>query len=107
MLGNVVWGMIKLEFNGNTKMAAEAGRFKMATENNMVIMKSEDTTGYLILMLELGLDWSRVHWLERWCSDDVMDHSELLPEPSQEKILPYGKIWWMISDRNDDWWMVL
>ena len=46
-----------------------------------------------MLTLELGLDWSRLHWLERWSSYDVTDHSELLPEPSPEEMLPYDKIW--------------
>ena len=92
--------MIKLEFNGKTKMAAEAGRFKMASVNDKLIMKSEDKIYYLMLPLELGLDSSRLHWPERWSSDDVINNSELLPYPSPEEILPYIKIWEMPSDKE-------
>ena len=35
-------------------MAAEAGRFKMATRNDRTIMKSEDTRGYFNAYVRVG-----------------------------------------------------
>ena len=96
--------MIKLEFNGKTKMAAEAGRFKMATENDKLIMKSEDKRYYLMLPLELGLDWSRLHWPERWSSDDVINNSELLYRTRvQKKFCHMARSGGCVLTRSDDW----
>ena len=52
----------KVRVQWEYQTAAGARRFKMSTENDMVIMQSEDTRGYLMLMLELGLDRSKLHW---------------------------------------------
>ena len=58
-LRNVDRSIIKLEFNENTKMAAEASRFKMPTTNDRAINRRvKGTRDYLMLNFELGLDWS-------------------------------------------------
>ena len=50
--------MIKLEFNGDTKMAAEACRFKVAARNDRAIMQSKDTRGYFNAYVRVGLNQS-------------------------------------------------
>ena len=48
--------------NVDGKMAAKTDRFKMATSNARAIIEEWTQEVILMLMLVLGLDWSRLHW---------------------------------------------